>query len=150
MKESNNYSKEEAMLWFQSERLRFQQQSKESLKKLWNNLKKFNSIGDVPTLPHAESPEEWKNFYVVKLIEAGAIPKSLLKDDGYYLGSHRRAVVAQWKANENSFFYKRTKFNYVYIDNCKHFEDDDGFALFVPIAEATQEQYEKNRITPDE
>ena len=115
--------------------------------KLWNNLPKFESIWQVPQLPQVEDPEVWKSFYVVKLIEAGAIPKSLLKDQEYYIGDHRRAQVAQWRAEKNKFVYMRSKFSHVFEDECNHFEDDDRFSLFVPIAIATREQFEKNDAT---
>ena len=114
------------------------------LREYWNNLPKFKSHTDIPELPRIEDPEEWKSFYVVKLIEAGAIPKGLLKDGAYYLGDHRRATVAQWRAAEGQFTYMRSKFGRVYEDCCNHFEDDDGYSLFVPIMEATEEQFKRN------
>ena len=112
----------------------------------WNNLPTFINITDVPPLPVGISQDEWKSFYVSKLIKAGAIPKSDLIDQEYYLGDHRRAVIAQWDSKLNKFKYNRTKFTSVFIDYCNHFEDDDGFALFVPIVKATKEQFEKNCI----
>ena len=123
---------------------RARQERKIRVLEYWNNLPKFKSIVDIPNLPRIEDPEEWKRFYVVKLIEAGAISKGLLKDGAYYLGDHRRAKVARWDSVKNKFEYWRTKFSARYIDSCNHFEDDDGYALFVPIAEVTQEQFERN------
>jgi hypothetical protein len=123
---------------------RARQEQKIRVLEYWNNLPKFKSIADIPELPRIEDPEEWNGFYVVKLIEAGAIPKGLLKDGAYYLGDHRRATVARWNAVKNKFEYWRTKFSAKYIDTCNHFEDDDGYSLFVPIAEVTQEQFERN------
>jgi hypothetical protein len=38
----------------------------------------------------------------------------------------------------------RTKFQNVFEDTCNHFEDDDGFALFVPIGIGTEEKYKQN------
>jgi hypothetical protein len=32
----------------------------------------------------------------------------------------------------------------VFEDKCNHFEDDDGFALFVPIGIGTEEKYKQN------
>ena len=115
-----------------------------NLKNYWMSLPKFEKVDQIPRLPLVEDREEWKNFYVVKLIESGAIPKSLLVDRGYYLGDHRNATVAQWDAETKRFKYMRTKFNSVYPAFCNHFEDDDGYALFVPIATATEDQFKRN------
>lgn len=123
---------------------RVRQEREARLREYWNNLPKFKEVTDIPELPRIEDPEEWKSFYVVKLIEAGAIPKDLLKDGAYYLGDHRRATVAQWRAAEGQFTYMRSKFGRVYEDYCNHFEDDDGYSLFVPIMEATEEQFKRN------
>lgn len=114
------------------------------VKEYWEKeLPKFNNPEDVPTLPRAEE-KEWKEFYVPKLIEAGAIPKKDLVKDQYYIGNHRRAFVAKWTGKE--FIYNRTKFNHVFEDKCNHFEDDDGFALFVPIRIGTEEEFNNNQI----
>ena len=86
-----------------------------------------------------------KNFYVPKLIGAGAIPKKDLVDGQYYAGDHRNATIARWDANQNKFIYMRTKWNATFEDDCNHFEDDDGYALFVPIKTATEEEYRLNK-----
>jgi hypothetical protein len=114
-------------------------------KEHWNNLPKFTKPKDVPDLPRVET-KEWKEFYVPKLIEAGAIPKKDLLDGKYYFGEHRNATVALWDEERNCFFYNRTKFNHTFEDKCNHFEDDDGYALFVPIGEATEEEYKENKL----
>jgi hypothetical protein len=89
--------------------------------------------------------QEWMDYYVPKLIEAGAIAKHDLVIDQIYVGEHRRANVAKWNGKE--FVYNRTKFNMVYEDKCNHFEDDDGFALFVPIRTGTEEEYINNQVS---
>ena len=122
-----------------------QQVKEERLKRIrqyWEDeLPKFNSIEDIPELPRV-SEAEWKEFYVPKLIEAGAIPKKDLVVGQIYIGDHRRTNCAKW-TGEN-FVYRRYKFGSVYDDYCNHFEDDDGFALFVPIRLGTEEDYNKN------
>lgn len=110
----------------------------------WENLPKLERPEQVPILPTRIPPEEWKDYYVRKLIVAGAVPKEDLEDDGYYLGEHRRATVARWNGERGVFEYWRWKFGNRFIDECNHFEDDNGFALFVPIREATEEQFERN------
>lgn len=109
----------------------------------WENLPKFEHPNDVPELPTVDV-KNWKEFYVPKLIEAGAIPKKDLVIGQVYIGEHRRATVARWTGEE--FVYNRTKFNWVYEDVCNHFEDDDGYALFVPIRVGTEEEYQKNGL----
>lgn len=109
------------------------------IKEYWKNLPKFEKPEDVPKLPVVDE-EEWKDFYVPILINAGAIPKNNLIDGKYYIGEHRNCDIARWDAEKNKFIYKRHKFGYVFDDDCNHFEDDDGFALFVPIRLATEEE----------
>ena len=73
----------------------------------------------------------WKTYYVPKLIEAGAIPKKDLIIGKEYLGSCRNSERAIW--NGKCFEYERYKWGTTYIDKINHFEDDDGYDLFVPI-----------------
>jgi hypothetical protein len=77
---------------------------------------------------------------IKKLIKAGAIPKKDLIDGALYIGEHRIANEAKWDAKEKQFRYQRYKFGNWYEDTCNHFEDDDGFALFVPIKLVPSEQ----------
>lgn len=97
----------------------------------WNNLKKFENPEDVPKIPIVPA-DEYNNFYLPRLIEAGAIQKKDLIDGKVYIGKHRRCNRARWNAKNNKFEYWRYKFGF-YLDECNHFEDDDGYALFVPI-----------------
>lgn len=116
----------------------------QKIREYWEKeLPKFINPEDVPELPRVDE-KEWKEFYVPKLIRAGAIPKKDLIIDQYYIGEHRRATVAKWDGNE--FIYNRTKFNQTFEDKCNHFEDDDGFALFVPVRIGTEEEYKINQI----
>lgn len=119
------------------------QERLERIKEYWNTLEPFKDPYDIPEIPRAE-PEEYKNFYVPKLIGAGAIPKNQLIDGQYYIGNHRNCTVARWNAEKNEFEYNRHKWGQVFIDTCNHFEDDDGFALFVPIGIGTEEKFIKN------
>lgn len=114
------------------------------IREYWETLKPFTGVNDVPELPRVDN-DQWINFYVPKLIKAGAIPKKDLVHGQYYAGDHRRATIAKWDAQQNKFIYNRTKFNMTFEDDCNHFEDDDGFALFVPIRIATQEEYKNNQ-----
>jgi len=121
--------------------IQIREERKKRVKEYWENLPKINTPRDVPDLPKVDI-QEWKDYYVPKLIKAGAIPKKDLVEGQYYIGEHRRAVVAKWTGKD--FIYNREKFGNVYEDKCNHFEDDDGFALFVPIRFGTEEEYKQN------
>lgn len=86
------------------------------------------------------------------LIEKGAIPKSKLKNKTKYYGSCRNTNYAIWNAESQKFCYERWKFGIVSIDYVNHFEDDDGYDLFIPIKECTEETKEpvKPVIKPEE
>jgi len=103
----------------------------------------FKEPHEVPTIPRAE-PEEYKNFYVPKLIQRGAIPKLDLVHGQVYIGDHRNAKTAKWNAEKQVFEYWRWKFGNTFIDTCNHFEDDDGFALFVPIRLGEEKDWKKS------
>jgi hypothetical protein len=105
---------------------------------LWNNLKPFVNAEDVPNLPTAEA-KEWNGFYVPKLIKAGAIPKEKLADGIWYYGEYRNANFGKWDAIKQEFGIWRYKFGWRW-DTCKHFQDDDGYALFVPIRAANEDE----------
>ena len=108
----------------------------DKLRKWWSELNPFKSSTDVPKLPNPLD-----DFYTNRLIELGAITKSELKDGQWYYGNFRNANFGKWDANESLFHHIRYSFGY-YWDKCNHFEDDDRFALFVPLREATKEEIE--------
>jgi hypothetical protein len=113
---------------------------KTAMIKYWNELKPFKTPGDVPTIPRVDE-KEYKEFYVPRLIAAGAIPKVDLIDGQCYVGDYRNARIGKWNAKENVFEHWRYKFGFR-LDTCNHFENDNGFALFVPIGLATQEDFD--------
>jgi len=104
---------------------------REAMIRYWNELKPFKNPEDVPPIPRVDE-KEYKEFYVPRLIDAGAIPKKDLVDGQFYFGEYRNANVGKWVAEKNVFEHWRYKFGYR-LEECNHFEDDDGFALFVPI-----------------
>jgi hypothetical protein len=110
------------------------------IKEYWDNLPRFNDPNDIPILPRVEK-KEWQEFYVPRLIAAGAIPKKDLIHDQIYIGDHRNTTIARWNAITNKFDHMRYKFGWT-KDDCNHFEDDDGFALFVPIKLGTEKDWE--------
>jgi hypothetical protein len=115
------------------------EERKKRIREYWENLPKFEKPDDVPELPHVDE-KEWKQFYIPKLIGAGAIPKKDLIDGQIYIGRHRNANIQRWNEKKNKFEHLRYKFGWR-EDECNHFEDDDGFALFVPIRLGTEEDW---------
>ena len=77
-------------------------------------------------------------FIQKKMIELGAIPKDKLIVGHTYLGKCRNAGKAIWKEN-GRFEYIRTKFGCTYPEEINHFQDDNGYDLFTPIKDITEE-----------
>lgn len=59
------------------------------------------------------------------------IPKSELRNGITYKGNCRNTDEAIWDVD--AFIYTRYKFGTTYLDTIKHYEDDDGYDVFVPI-----------------
>lgn len=62
-------------------------------------------------------------------------PKPIAKNDlivdKSYLGNCRNADIAKW--NGEKFEYQRTKFGDTFTETINHFEDDNGYDVFVPF-----------------
>lgn len=101
----------------------------ENYKELLN--KKFKDLDDIPEFPGCISEEEHKEL-VNLYIKAGAISKSELKPGGWYIGQCRNTTIAQWWP-KSGFNYIRYKFGDKYVDTINHFEDDNGYDLFIPF-----------------
>lgn len=137
-------TKEEAKLDFEMTVKRLREEREIKRKEYWNDLKPFNEPNDIPEIPRVDE-KEYKEFYIPRLIKAGAIPKKDLIHGQVYIGDHRNTDVARWNQETNKFDHMRYKFGWM-EDDCNHFEDDDGFALFVPIKLGTEEDW-TNRLT---
>lgn len=59
------------------------------------------------------------------------IPKKDLEVGATYGGECRNASKAVW--NGKVFTYKRYKFGDIFDEDINHFEDDDGYDVFVPF-----------------
>ena len=59
------------------------------------------------------------------------IPKSELEFGKVYEGECRNADEARW--GDGKFVYERYKFGHRYEELINHFEDDDGYDVFVPM-----------------
>ena len=94
-------------------------------------MKQFQTCFDIPdSFPHYKSKEEYKNI-CNEYIKCGAIPKKDLVIGAYYIGSCRNSNIAYWDGKE--FHYWRVKFGDCIPDSVNHFEDDNGYDLFVPL-----------------
>ena len=94
-------------------------------------MEPFTSEDEIIDVPVTD-PDTYKNIVIPNFIRCGAIPKSQLEVGKTYIGSCRNAREAIWKGDH--FTYKRYKFGYIFDDeNINHFEDDNGYDLFVPI-----------------
>lgn len=107
---------------------------REEIKKYWLTLKPFVVADDVPSLPNP-----FDDFFIDLIVKLGAIPKNELEDGVWYYGDYRNTDLGKWNAQKSKFDIWRYKFGYR-RDDCNHFEDDDGYALFVPLRKATEEE----------
>ena len=96
-------------------------------------MKPFKTIDDIPNIPILDNSNDYKECVVKNFIRCGAIPKKDLIVGKTYIGDCRNSSEAIW--NGDKFFYKRNKFGIIFEDTINHFEDDNGFDLFVPIKE---------------
>ncbi len=115
-------------------------QRKINILEYWKTLKPFVLESDVPNIPKY-SKEEHYDFFIPKLIECGAIPKNKLENGIWYYGNYRNSDLGKWNEEKQRFFIWRYKFGWM-SDDCNHFQDDDGYALFVPIREAYKQEVE--------
>lgn len=125
--------------WAKKKRKIDREEREAKILKMWTELRPFNEEGAfVPELPR-----ELTRFHIAKLIKCGAIEKEELKDGVWYYGDYRNAKFGLWDAEKEQFKIQRYKHGRYRWDTCYHFQDDDGFALFVPLREATQEEVEE-------
>jgi hypothetical protein len=103
------------------------------IREYWEELKPFKKAEDVPHLPHMN------HYFMNKLIQLGALSKNRLEDGVWYHGNYRNSNLGKWSDKDQKFYLWRWKFGWR-PDDCNHFEDDDAFALFVPLRKATEEE----------
>ena len=96
----------------------------------WKNRKPFKNEDDIPSIPIVKK-EDYDNIIIPNIIRCGGIPKDELIVGKTYIGDCRNANEAVW--NGKVFTYMRTKFGTTYPEDINHFQDDDGYDVFVPI-----------------
>lgn len=75
--------------------------------------------------------DEEKKFVQEELIKRGALPLEKLEIGKTYIGCCRNAGEAIWQGDR--FCYQRNKFGLTFPETINHFQNDDGFDVFVPI-----------------
>ena len=96
----------------------------------WKERKPFRDEDDIPPIPIV-LPKDYEEIIVPNIIRCGGIPKDKLIVGKTYIGDCRNAREAVW--NGEKFTYMRTKFGSTYPETINHFQDDDGYDLFVPL-----------------
>ena len=96
----------------------------------WKNRKPFKNEDDIPSVPIVKK-EDYDNIIIPNIIRCGGIPKEELIVGETYIGDCRNASEAIWDGEK--FTYMRTKFGCTYPEDINHFQDDDGYDVFVPI-----------------
>ena len=97
----------------------------------WLNTKpKFQEPNDIPEMPNL-GKEYTDKYFTKAFIEHGAIPIDQLEVGKTYIGKCRNAHEALW--NGEVFVYERNKFGSSYYEEVEHFQDDEGYDVFIPI-----------------
>lgn len=95
-------------------------------------MKEFKCIDDIPEFPRCDTLEQF-NRAIEEYLKAGAIAKEDLISGGWYIGQSRSTNIAQWFSNPGRFYFIRYKMDGKYVDDIHHFQDDDGYDLFIPF-----------------
>lgn len=112
----------------------YTEEREKELIEYWGNLKPFDDTSFIPEFPNSKNP-----YFIERVIELGGIPKKDLEDGTWYYGSTRNARLCKWDLTKQEMGHYRWKFGYCW-DTVNHFEDDNGFSLFIPIRKATIEE----------
>jgi len=102
----------------------------QEMEQWWDKEHTFTENDDIHDIPITDDPVK-KQYYIDRLISFGAIPKNQLIIGHTYYGKCRNSEKAEWDGKK--FNYIRNKFGAVYTEQINHFEDDDGYDVFVPI-----------------
>lgn len=105
---------------------------KQSIIDYFNNMKPFNDTDNIPDIPIIDE-ETYNNVIIPNLIRCGAIPKDKLVKGKTYIGTCRNTSEAIWLGDK--FEYIRYKFGCTYPEKINHFQNDDGYDVFVPLKE---------------
>lgn len=102
----------------------------EKIKEYYLEHEPFTDENNTPEYPCCKNEEDQK-WFENRFIELGAIPKSEMVEGCTYVGACRNASFATWKGEY--FEYERYKFGIRFKEKINHFQDDDGYDVFVPV-----------------
>jgi hypothetical protein len=102
----------------------------DNILKYWETRNPFKDENDIGSIPIV-SEQDYKNIIIPNIIRCGGISKDKLIIGKTYIGDCRNVTEAIWDGKV--FIYMRTKFGSTYEEKINHFEDDDGYDVFVPI-----------------
>ena len=94
----------------------------------YNNNEFFKKLWDAGLSQHIP-----KDFCPESYYDAGVLRKEDLNDGEYYQGECRNSSLAMWDAENNCFWYMRTKFTSTYKESINHLSDDNEHDLFIPF-----------------
>lgn len=97
---------------------------------IWENMQPWENVESIPDIPIVNKDIYYKHI-IPSIIRCGGIPKCKLSVGATYKGSCRNSDTATW--NGEKFTYIRYKFGTTYTEEINHFEDDNGYDLFVPL-----------------
>ena len=108
---------------------------REGLIKWADRLERMFSVVDEDGVPFIQIPQcenkEEELFVQEELIKHGAIPLDKLEVGKTYIGHCRNAHEAVWMGDH--FVYQRYKFGFTFPEKINHFQNDNGYDLFLPI-----------------
>ena len=106
----------------------------------WDNLGKFENDNEIPDVPQC-TVEQLRDYYVPRLIKAGAIPLKEMEDGGCYYGKCRNTDICKWDAEKGKFVYWRHKWGLTHDEEIHHFENDHIHDVFIPIKKVTEKEF---------
>lgn len=109
---------------------KFSESKYQAILDTWENMKPFEDEDSIPPIPKV-LPKDYKEVIIPNIIRCGGIPKDKLKKGATYIGDCRNSSQALWNGKE--FIYVREKFGSSYTEKINHFEDVNGYDVFVPI-----------------
>lgn len=96
----------------------------------FKNMNIFKDVDNIPDIPRVDE-KTYEEIIVPNLIRCGALPKSELQTGKVYEGKSRNTNQAMWVVDH--FVYKKHQFGMEFYEKMNHFEDDDGYDVFVPL-----------------
>lgn len=108
--------------------MKFQKMTTKEIEDQWNALRFFKNENFIPSIPKLDS-ELYNRIIIPNLIRCGALTKDNLIPGKTYIGSCKNSNEALWVGDHFEVYFNDI------IQKLNHFQDDDGYDLFVPLKE---------------